>query len=77
MRHPHTHKSEPSQVTVKFEDGLHSFFLSEGATLTELADRIGAIGSEHNGAPISIDIEFGARRARSIDQSQLRSPLVH
>ena len=41
------------------------FLLAAGATLTELADCIGVLGAQHDGAPISIDIEFITSRTRS------------
>ncbi len=77
MVHTHTLISQPSQVTVRFGDGAHSFLLREGATLTELANRIGVLGAQHDGAPISIDIEFSTRRARQMANSQPRQPLTH
>ena len=77
MLHTHTLNSWPSQVTVRFGDGAHSFPLREGATLTDLADRIGVLGAQHNGAPISIYIEFNSPRARSMAHSQPRHPLTH
>ena len=77
MLHTHTLNSQPSQVTVWFGDGAHSFLLREGATLTELANCIGVLGAEHDGAPISVDIEFNSSRARSMAHSQLRHPLTH
>ena len=77
MPRVHTHALDPqlSQVTVRFGDGAHSFLLREGATLTELANRIGLLGAQHDGAPISIDIEFKATRAGSMVQP--RHPLTH
>ena len=63
MLHKYTLDPKPSQVTVRFGDGAHSFPLRHGATLTELADCIGIFGARHDGAPISIDIEFTAPRS--------------
>ena len=61
MFYSHTGKSQPSQVTVKFGDGTNSFQLEAGTTLAELASRISVLGAQHNGAPISIDIQFERR----------------
>ena len=72
-----TIKSQLSHVTVQFGDGAHSFLLSAGATLTELADRIGAIGAEHDGGPISIDIAFSSPHAWPRVQSHPGNSLVH
>ncbi len=70
-------KLQLSRVTVQFGDGAHSFHLSAGATLTELADRIDAIGAEHDGGPISIDIAFRALRAGPKVQSHPGNSLTH
>ena len=77
MLHSPAFKSQTSHVTVQFVDGAHSFLLSAGATLTELADRIGALGAEHDGDPISIDIAFSAPRAEPKVQTHPGSPLTH
>ena len=77
MLHATTRISRPSHVTVKFGDGWHSFPLSDGTTLTELADRIDALGAVHAGAPISIDIEFTTPRAPLREQSHRSFPVTH
>lgn len=73
--HPHKLNSQSSQVTVRFGDIAHSFLLRSGATLTELANRIGLLGAQHDGAPTSIDIEFYSPRARAV--AQPRHPFTH
>jgi len=65
------------QVTVKFEDGAHSFLLWKHATLTELADCIGVLGARHIGVPISIDIQFSTPLARSTIHSHPLHLLTH
>ena len=79
MLHTHSHmlKQHPSQVTVRFEDGAHSFPLREGATLTELAHHIGVLRTHHDGAPISIDIELKTPCPNSRAQSQPCFPITH
>lgn len=73
----HTLNRQPSQVTVTFGDGAHSFPLKEGATLSELAKSIGALGTHHDGAPISIDIEFKTSGASSSRPSQPHLSIKH
>jgi hypothetical protein len=46
------------QVKVLFEDGAHYFLLHQGATLSELADRIDRLRSKHVDAPVAIHVEF-------------------
>jgi hypothetical protein len=58
MFYSHTHQSRPSQATIKFGDGADSFPVAAGTTLTELASRVDALSEKHDGAPVSIDIEF-------------------
>lgn len=77
MFHSSMFKSKQTQVTVEFRDGWHSFPLSSGTTLTELADRIDALGAVHAGAPISIDIEFTTPRAPLREQSHRSFPVTH
>ncbi len=54
---------QPSHVTVQFGHGAHSFLLSQGATLYDLADCIEFLGTRHAGAPTSIAVEFRPRDA--------------
>lgn len=47
-----------SRVVALFKDGAQTFLLANGATLTELAGRIDALGVRHQGAPIAIHVQF-------------------
>jgi hypothetical protein len=53
-----THSISPRRpsVMVRFGDGTHSFMLPEGATLSELANRIDVLGAQHQRAPISVHV---------------------
>ena len=73
----HAPRPPPAHVTVRFGDGAHSFRLMEGATMTELADKISDLRTRHDGAPISIAIEFGAARAGSARQLSIDHSLSH
>ena len=42
-----THRPHPPHVMALFDDGAHSFLLSRGATLGELAEFIDELGSRH------------------------------
>jgi hypothetical protein len=46
------------QVKVLFEDGAHCFLLHQGATMSELADRIDVLRLKHMDAPVAIHVEF-------------------
>jgi hypothetical protein len=76
---PHTHSTLhlPSQVTVRFGDGAHSFLLWDGATMADLANRIGTFDKLHDGGPLSIDVEFMAPRSRAIPSARSHRPLTH
>ena len=63
MPSSYTFRSRPSHATVTFGDGVQSFPLSQGMTLAELAGCIDALGSRHQGVPISIDVAFSNTRA--------------
>jgi hypothetical protein len=54
----HAFTPRPPQVKVLFEDGTHYFLLPKGATLSELADQVEALQSEHADAPVAIHVEF-------------------
>jgi hypothetical protein len=55
-------------VTALFVDGAHSFALSAGATLAELATHVGDLGASHEGAPISIHVEFDPPALNALTQ---------
>lgn len=63
MHLTHAINSLPSHVTVRFEDGAHSFLLRKGATLSELAKCIGVLRARHADKLISIDVECNRLRA--------------
>jgi hypothetical protein len=46
------------QVKVVFEDGSHCFLLDQGATMSELADRINVLSLKHMDAPVAIHVEL-------------------
>jgi len=58
MKSFHANKPQVPYVTTLFVDGAHSFLLSEGATLAELATHVDDLGASHEGAPIAIHVEF-------------------
>jgi hypothetical protein len=53
-------ESQPSRVTVAFEDSALSFMLSKDATLEDLADRLDRLGEQHRGKPIAVEVKFAA-----------------
>lgn len=73
----HSFNQPPSQVTVSFGDRAHSFLMHDGATLGELAGRIGVLRKLHVNALVSIHIEFAAPKAISRVPSQPHRPLAH
>ena len=56
----------PPHVMVQFNDGAHSFLLTAGATLMELADRIDALAAIHNCAPTATDVDFDKFDSREL-----------
>lgn len=67
----------PSEVTVRFGDGAHSFLMWGGATLGELANRIGILGEFHDCKLLTIDVEFSTPRSRWIASTRPHLPLTH
>ena len=57
-------ESKPSQVTVRFGDGAHSFVLPKDATLHDLADRVHDLEMQHDGAPLEIHVAFTSKSSR-------------
>ena len=58
MKSFHANRPQVPYVTALFVDGAHSFLLSQGATLAELATHVDDLGASHEGAPIAIHVEF-------------------
>jgi len=58
MKSFHVNRPQVPYVTTLFVDGAHSFLLSEGATLAELASHVDDLGASHEGTPIAIHVEF-------------------
>lgn len=63
----HPNRPQP-YVTALFVDGAHSFLLSEGATLAELATHVDDLGASHEGAPIAIHVEFAPPALNAVTQ---------
>ncbi len=58
MKSFHPNRPQVPYVTALFVDGAHSFLLSKGATLAELASHVDDLGASHEGTPIAIHVEF-------------------
>ncbi len=58
MTNPNVSAKQSRNVMVQFGDGAHAFLLPAGATLMELADRVGDLAAMHHGALISIQVEL-------------------
>lgn len=54
---------KPSQVTAIFQHARLSFELARGATLAQLAERLGRLGDAHGGPPLSVDVRVPVERA--------------
>lgn len=54
---------KPSRVTAVFQDARLSFDLARGATLAQLAERLGSLGESHGGLPLSVDVRVPVERA--------------
>ncbi len=53
MSNQHTEMPRDHRVSIKYDDGAHSFRLAPGTTLGELAIRIGGLDGLHDrGAPL-------------------------
>ena len=46
------------KVTALFNDGVHSFQLSVGATVAELAERIGVLSRWHTSPPLAVRVQL-------------------
>lgn len=47
---------KPNRVTAVFQDSRLSFDLARGATLAQLAERLGRLGEARGGLPLSVDV---------------------
>jgi len=54
---------KPSRVTAIFQNARLSFDLARGATLAQLAERLGRLGEAHGGLPLSVDVRMPVDRA--------------
>ena len=54
---------KPSRVTAIFQNARLSFELARGATLAQLAERLGRLGEAHGGLPLSVDVRMPVDRA--------------
>lgn len=50
----------PSRVTALYTDSARSFRLPEGATFSDLAERLGEIQARSGRMPVAIDVKFDA-----------------
>ena len=55
---------KPNRVTAVFQDSRLSFDLARGATLAQLAERLGRLGEVHGGLPLSIELRVPVDAAR-------------
>jgi len=68
MKSFHANRPQAPHVTALFRDGAHSFLLSEGATLAELATQVDDLGASHEGGPIVIHVEFDPPSPNALTQ---------
>jgi hypothetical protein len=54
---------KPNRVTAVFQVSRLSFDLARGATLAQLAERLGRLGETHGGLPLSVDVRVPVDRA--------------
>jgi len=47
---------KPNRVAAVFQDSKLSFELARGATFAQLAGRLGSLGEDHGGLPLSVDV---------------------
>jgi hypothetical protein len=47
-----------TSVQIAFKDGSESFRVAEGATLADISENLDKIGKDHEGGPLSIDVQF-------------------
>ncbi len=54
----------PNRVTAVFQDTRLCFDLARGATLAQLAERLGKFGEAHGGLPLSVELRVHLDTAR-------------
>ena len=55
---------KPNRVTAVFQNSRLSFNLARGATLAQLAERLGRLGEAHGGLPLSVELRVPVDAAR-------------
>ena len=55
---------KPNRVTAVFQNSRLSFDLARGATLAQLAERLGRLGEAHGGLPLSVELRVPVEGAR-------------
>ncbi len=58
MYSAHVTSQHPPHVTALFSDGVHSFQLLEGATISDLADRLGTLCAWHASQPLAVHVKL-------------------
>ena len=58
MYSAHATPQHPPHVTALFSDGVHSFQLMEGATISDLAERLGTFCAWHASAPLAVHVKL-------------------
>jgi hypothetical protein len=53
-----------NRVTAVFQNSRLSFDLARGATLAQLAERLGRLGEPHGGLPLSVELRVPVDAAR-------------
>jgi hypothetical protein len=53
-----------NRVTAVFQNSRLSFDLARGATLAQLAERLGRLGEAHGGLPLSVELRVPVDAAR-------------
>jgi hypothetical protein len=54
---------KPNRVTAIFQDARLTFDLARGATLAQLAERLGSLGEAYGGLPLLVDIRVPVDQA--------------
>ncbi len=59
MYSAHATSQHLPHVTALFSDGIHSFQLMEGATISDLAERLGTLCAWHASQPLAVHVKLG------------------